>query len=242
MKRIVVWCIGMLMIAMLAACGVRAQGENATPDTAIAEEAGSPEEPQTTPDAGVAVSDYDALIAALQDESVSRAHIIADMTISPEQPQEIEREGFVLTIDAGVTVTIGDNFTIVFFGSETAPGLVNNGSMLLSGEWNFGAMTLENNGTIELQSGALLAPGMSTIQNDGQLRIAKDAQVRLERGSGILNNGTIENNGTLEITNDGGSLNNSESGILQNNGHIVFDGDYQNHGIYQGTEQEPTAK
>lgn len=233
MKRILVGLMAMLMLIIIAACGAPAPEESMVPSANDAA--------QMTPDAGIAISDLDGLVAALQNESVTKAHISADLTIAPESDQSFEREGFVLTIDKGVTVTIGDFFTPVFFGTETVPGIVNNGTLIITSEWNFGALTLENNGTIEIQSGALLAPGMAIIQNNNTLQIDKDAEVRLERGSGIVNDGTIQNSGTLNITDDGGSLINNENSSILNTGHIAWDGDYQNRGTYRGTEPLPGA-
>jgi hypothetical protein len=240
MKQRNVFLLALLMIFALAGCSTQTQQQSTQTDApAVTQEAVAAEEAQTTPDAGVEITSYDALVAALQDESVLQAHISADMTIAPESDQSYEREGFVLTIDKDATVTIGDFFTIVFFGSETVPGLVNNGTLIVSGEWNFGAMTLENNGTIEIKSDVLVAPGMSTIQNNNMLQIDKGAELRLERGSGIVNDGTIQNSGTLNITSDGGSLTNNDGGTLLNSGHIAFDGDYQINGTYRGTEPLP---
>lgn len=230
MKRLAVRLMAGLLLLMLTACGASAPEESvAAPTSDMA----------VTPDTGTAITDLDGLVASLKDSSVTRAHITTDLTIAPESDESFEREGFVLTIDEGVTVTIGDFFTPVFFGSETEAGIVNNGTLIVAANWNFGALTLENNGTIQVQSNVLLAPGMGTIQNNGTLQIDKDAEIRLERGSGLINDGVIKNDGTLNITTDGGSLINNESGSILNNGHIAWDGDYQNRGNYRGTEPLP---
>lgn len=241
MKQRNVFLLAVLMIFSLTGCSTQTQQQSTQADAPAATQVTTTEtdDSQTTPDAGVEITSYDALIAAMQDESVLQAHISADMTIAPESDQSYEREGFILTIDKDATVTIGDFFTIVFFGSETVPGLVNNGTLIVSGEWNFGAMTLENNGTMKIKSGALLNPGMCVIHNTNILQIDEGAEVRLERGSGIVNDGTLQNSGTLNITSDGGSLTNNDGGTLLNSGHIAFDGNYQINGTYRGTEPLP---
>lgn len=230
MKRFAVGMMAILMLSLLAACGAPVPEESPMP---------SPFDAVATPDAGAAIADLDGLITAFKDPSISRAHITSDLIIAPESDQSIEKEGFILTIDEGVTVTIGDFFTPVFFGSETEAGIVNNGTLIIAADWNFGAMTLENNGTIEVQSGAVLNPGMATVQNNNTLQIDKGAEVRLERGSGLINDGVIQNEGTLTITSDGGSLINNDNGSILNNGHIAWDGNYQNRGAYRGTEPLP---
>jgi hypothetical protein len=190
-------------------------------------------------DPGVEVKTYDELIAALNDTTVTKAHISADLEIAPATEQTFERERFVLTIDKGVTVTIRDNFVPVFFGTENAPGLVVNGTLKIAGTFNFGAMTLQNNGTLEVLDGGTLCPGMSKIVNEATLQIYKGGVVRLERGTGLQNNATLLNLGDLNITSDGGSLINAANGSLENNGTITFDGDYQNEGTYTGAQQQP---
>ena len=190
-------------------------------------------------DLGVAVKTFDELVAALNDTTVTKAHISTDLDIAPAQEATFEREGFVLTIDEGVTVTIRDNFIPVFFGTENAPGLVVNGTLKIAGTFNFGAMTLQNNGTLEVLDGGTLCPGMSKIVNDGTMQIDKGGVVRLERGTGLQNNATLLNLGELNITSDGGSLISTATGSLTNNGTITFEGDYQNEGTYTGAQQEP---
>ncbi|MEA5048333.1 MAG: hypothetical protein VB034_06930 [Eubacteriales bacterium] len=190
-------------------------------------------------DAGAEIKNYEELVAALNDTNVTRAHISADMEISSSEEQTFEREGFILTIDEGVTVTLGDGFIMVFFGSEEEPGVVVNGTLKIQGTMDFGAMTLLNNGTLEILSGGLLAPGMSTIENHGTVSIDSNGQIRLERGSGLQNYANLVNQGTIDITDDGGSLQNLAGATLENNGHIAFNGNYQNEGVYQGAEQEP---
>lgn len=206
-------------------------------DTAAATEQPAASVPAV--DLGVEVKTYDELIAALNDTAVSKAHISADLEIAPTEELTFEREGFVLTVDEGITVTVQDHFIPVFFGTENAPGLVINGTLAVAGTLNFGAMTLLNNGTLEVLSGATLSPGMSTIENHGQVLVDAGGTIRLERGTALRNFGMVTNLGEIDITSDGGSLHNAAEASLENNGNVKFDGDYQNEGFYSGTQQEP---
>jgi hypothetical protein len=190
-------------------------------------------------DAGVEVQSYDELISALNDTSVARAHISADITISSAEEQTFEREGFVLVVDEGATVTFDQGLILVFCGSDEEPGIVVNGTLKVAGTLNFGAMTLMNNGTLEVLSGGTLAPGMSTMENYGTVVVDQGGEIRLERGSSLQNFANVVNQGTIQITDDGGSLYNSPEATLKNDGHIAFDGNYQNEGTYTGGEEEP---
>jgi len=231
----------MVLFLLLAPIGCAKPGE--TPAKAAPLDASETTEQTTASvpavDLGVEVKTYDELATALNDTTVTKAHISADLEIAPAEEQTFEREGFLLTIDEGVTVTIRDNFIPVFFGTENAPGLVVNGTLAVVGTLNFGGMTLLNNGTLEVLSSAILSPGMSTIENHGQVFVYAGGTIRLERGTGLKNFGTITNLGEINITSDGGSLNNAAEATLENNGNIKFDGDYQNEGFYSGTQQEP---
>lgn len=190
-------------------------------------------------DEGVEVKSCDELISVLNDTSVERAHISADMTISSSDELTFEREGFVLAIDEGAVVTFDQGLILVLFGSEEEPGLIVNGTLKISGTMNFGAMTLVNNGTLEVLSGGTLAPGMSTVENYGMVAVDAGGTIRLERGSALQNFARTVNQGEINITDDGGSLYNSPDATLENKGHIVFDGNYQNEGTYTGAEAEP---
>ena len=238
MKRIFSF---LLVFFLLAAIGCASPAE--VPTTTASQDASEPTQQPTASvpavDLGVEVKTYDELIAALNDTTVGKAHISAEMEIAPTGEQTFEREGFVLTIDEGITVTVRDNFVPVFFGTENAPGLVVNGTLAVAGTLNFGAMTLLNNGTLEVLDGGTLCPGMSTIENHGQVLVDAGGTIRLERGTSLRNLGTITNLGEIDITSDGGSLNNAAEATLENNGSVKFDGDYQNEGFYSGAQQEP---
>lgn len=188
---------------------------------------------------GLEVKSYEELVAALQDESVAGAHISESITISSDDEQTFEREGFLLSIDKGAEVTIGDGVVMVFFGSEETPGFVVNGTLKIAGELDFGAMTLQNNGVLEVLSGGILSPGMSVIENRGTLSVDPGGTIRLERGTGLQNYAVLNNAGEIDITGDGGSLINASGATISNHGHITFDGDYQNGGTYTGAQQEP---
>ena len=244
MKRFLVFVVTLcLVITSLGCVGAPAVTAGSTePSSAspVGENAAEPDVAATPAiDASVEVTSLDGLIAALSDPAMTKAHISADMTISLDQEQTFEREGFVLTIDAGAEVTIGDGLILVYLGGEDTPGLVVNGTLKVLGNLNFGAMTLSNNGVLEVLSGGVLAPGMSVIENHGEMLVDADGTIRLERGSGLQNYATIINEGEIDITSDGGSLLNAADATLENNGHITFDGNYQNSGTYQGTQLEP---
>lgn len=229
-----------VLLLLLAPIGCARQTDSAS-DAAQSADAATEQPTASAPaaDLGVAVTTFDELAAALADATVTRAHISADLEIDPKKEQTFEREGFLLTIDKGVVVTIRDNFVPVFFGKEDAPGWVNFGTIQILGTLNFGAMTLQNEGTLKVLGGGILCPGMSTIMNNGTIQIDKDGVIRLERGTALQNNGIITNFGKIQITSDGGSLINAASGKLENNAVIVFDGDYQNEGVYAGEQPEP---
>ena len=239
MKRI--FSLLMVLFLLLAPIGCAKPEETparATPqDTSVSTE--QPSASMPVADLGVEVKTYDELATALKDTTVTKAHISADLEIAPTEEQTFEREGFVLTVDEGITVTIRDNFVPVFFGTQDAPGLVVNGTLAVAGTLNFGAMTLLNNGTLEVLSDATLAPGMSTIENRGQVLVDAGGTIRLERGTALRNFGTITNLGEIDITGDGGSLQNAAEASIENNGNVKFDGDYQNQGFYSGSQQEP---
>jgi len=247
MKRFFPMLVALILVATSLGCAApsatpsdaakAATSSDATPQDAAAVEQPTASVPAV--DLGVEVKTYDELIAALNDTAVSKAHISAEMEIAPTEEQTFEREGFVLTIDEGITVTVRDNFVPVFFGTENAPGLVVNGTLAIAGTLNFGAMTLLNNGTLEVLSGATLSPGMSTIENHGQVLVDAGGTIRLERGTALRNFGTVTNLGEIDITSDGGSLQNAAEAALENNGNVKFDGDYQNEGFYSGAQQEP---
>ena len=244
MKRILIFVATLLFVISPLGCA-SVPGDTASsaePTLASATETQTVEPAAiATPaiDAGVEVTNVDELLAALADPAINKAHISANMSISLDQEQTFEREGFVLTIDAGAEVTIGNGFVLVFFGDDDTPGLIVNGTLKIAGNVNFGAMTLCNNGTLEVLSGGVLAPGMSVINNYGVLLVDSDGTIRLERGSGLRNFATLTNVGEIDITSDGGSLNNAADATLENNGHITLNGDYQNDGIYLGTQLEP---
>ena len=238
MKRMFSWLMVLCLLLAVTGCATT----TVTPKEAAPQDASATEQQTASVpavDLGIEVKTYDELITALKDTAVTKAHISADLEIAPAQEATFEREGFLLTIDEGATVTIKDNFIPVFFGTENAPGWVNNGTIRVAGTLNFGAMTLQNNGTLEVLEGGTLCPGMSNIVNDGSMQIDKGGVVRLERGTGLQNHATLTNLGELNITSDGGSLINSAEGSLENNGTITFDGDYQNEGSYTGAQQEP---
>ena len=247
MKRYFPMLVALLLVATSFGCAEpsatpsnaanAATSSDATPQDAAATEQVTASVPAV--DLGVEVKMYDELIAALNDTTVTKAHISAEMEIAPTEELTFEREGFVLTIDEGITVTVRDNFVPVFFGTENAPGLVVNGTLAVAGTLNFGAMTLLNNGTLEVLSGATLSPGMSTIENHGQVLVDAGGTIRLERGTALRNFGTVTNLGEIDITSDGGSLHNAAEASLENNGNVKFDGDYQNEGFYSGAQQEP---
>ena len=239
MKRIFSLLIVLSLLVTFIGCASPAK----TPTQTAPQDAGEPTKQPTASvpdvDLGVEVKTYDEFTTALNDTTVTKAHISTDLEIAPAQEATFEREGFVLTIDEGVTVTIRDNFIPVFFGTENAPGLVVNGTLKIAGTFNFGAMTLQNNGTLEVLDGGTLCPGMSKIVNEGVIQIDEGGVVRLERGTGLQNNATLTNLGELNITSDGGSLINASTGSLENNGTITFDGDYQNEGTYTGVQNQP---
>ncbi|GEM_PF-1667225 len=243
MKRAFVLSVAFLLAANLIGCGGAVETDT-SPDAEQTETVSgetAEENPAAITEAAEGITDYEALLEALGDESATSAHISADMTIAPEEASTFEREGFVLTVDEGVTVTMDDNFCMVFWGSEDTPGLVVNGTLIVTGSMDFGEITLMNSGMLEIASGGVLCPGMSTILNDGTLLIDAGGELRLERGSGLQNRGVLINNGTLNITDDGGSLTNDAGASIENNGHIAFDGDYQNSGDYTGAEAEPAS-
>ena len=247
MKRFFPMLVALILIATSFGCAEpsatpsdavkAATSSDATPLDATATEQATASVPAV--DLGVEVKTYDELIAALNDTTVTKAHISMEMEIAPTEELTFEREGFVLTVDEGITVTVQDNFIPVFFVTENAPGLVINGTLAVAGTLNFGAMTLLNNGTLEVLSGATLSPGMSTIENHGQVLVDAGGTIRLERGTALRNFGTITNLGEIDITSDGGSLHNAAEASLENNGNMKFDGDYQNEGFYSGAQQEP---
>ena len=239
MKRIfslsLVLCLAFAQIGCAAPASVSPEATSASASDATEQ----PVACEPGAELGVAITTYDELTAALRDKAIPKAHICASMEIGSFEEQTFEREGFLLTIDKGVTVTIRDNFIPVFFGSENVAGWVNNGTLNIAGTLNFGAMTLKNNGTLEILDGGTLCPGMSQIVNNGILQVEQGGAIRLERGTGLQNHATLINLGEIDVTSDGGSLINSASGILENNGTIVFDGDYQNEGTYTGEQPQP---
>ncbi len=238
MKRMISWLVALCLLLAATGCATPAE----TPKEAASQGAVATEQPTANVpavDLGIEVRTYDELITAMKDTTVTKAHISADMEIAPSQETTFERDGFLLTIDEGATVTMKDNFIPVFFGTENVPGLVVNGTLAIAGTLNFGGMTLLNNGTLEVLSNATLVPGMSSIENHGQVLVDAGGTIRLERGTALRNFGTITNLGEIDITSDGGSLQNVAEATLENNGDIKFDGDYQNEGFYSGTQQEP---
>jgi len=248
MKRFFPMLVALILVVTSLGCAVPSATPSdaanaATSSDAIPQDAAALAEQPTASmpavDLGVELKTYDELIAALNDTTVTKAHISAEMEIAPTEELTFEREGFVLTIDEGITVTVRDNFVPVFFGTENAPGLVVNGTLAVAGTLNFGAMTLLNNGTLEVLPGATLSPGMSTIENHGQVLVDAGGTIRLERGTALRNFGTVTNLGEIDITSDGGSLQNAAEAALENNGNVKFDGDYQNEGFYSGAQQEP---
>ena len=244
MKRIFTFVVTLFLVITPLGCtrAPAVTAGSAEPSLASpAEEKDEESAETTTPalDAGFEVTSVGELIAALADPAITKAHISADMTISLDLEQTFEREGFVLTIDTGAEVTIGDGLILVYFGAEDNPGLVVNGTLKVLGSLNFGAMTLSNNGVLEVLSGGVLAPGMSVIENHGDMMVYADGTIRLERGSALRNYATLTNAGEIDITSDGGSLINAANATLNNNGHITFNGDYQNDGTYLGTQLEP---
>lgn len=243
MKRIL--AIATILFLILAALGCAkspAARPNETDQSAVTQDSSGAKEQNAeaaSTDEGKEIRSYEELVSALDDTSVMKAHISASLTVSPAQEQTFEREGFVLIIDSGAEVTMESGAIPVFFGSEDMPGLVINGTLKVAGTFNFGGMTLQNNGTLEILDGGTLSPGMSTIENHGTILVDQGGTIRLERGTGLRNFATLTNLGEIDITSDGGSLNNSSGATLENNGHITFDGDYQNEGTYTGAQLEP---
>ncbi|MCE5189767.1 MAG: hypothetical protein LLF75_11405 [Eubacteriales bacterium] len=244
MKRFFAGLFVLILVLAQIGCAAPAADRSANVDLNTAPQVSNdvkepPESGSSDQDAGVEIKNYDELVIALEDASVTKAHISESLTIAPTQEQTFEREGFLLTVDEGAEVMMENGFIPVFFGSEDTPGLVIDGTLKIAGTFDFGGITLLNNGMLEVLDGGTLAPGMSAIENHGTILVDPGGIIRLERGTGLLNFAKLANLGEIEITSDGGSLNNTSGATLENNGHITFRGDYQNEGTYTGTQQEP---
>lgn len=186
----------------------------------------------------VDVYDADALMGAIRSGDTTGVNIKADITIGLSSIEEYEKPGFVVTIGEGVTVTMKNNFMPVYFGTESMGGIVNNGTLMITGTFEFAETTLENNGTVQIASGGMLAPCYSTIQNNGEVVIDAGGELRLERETTFNNAAAITNNGMLKISSDGGVLNNLETGTIVNNNTVASVGTYTNAGRFIG-EGEP---
>lgn len=182
----------------------------------------------------VDVYDADTLMNAVRSSDTTGVNIKSDITIGLSSIEEFEKQGFLMVIEEGVTVTMQDNFLPVYFGNETTSGLINNGTLVLTKVFEFAMMTLENNGTIRIADGGMLAPCYSTIQNNGEVIIDAGGELRLERETTFNNAATVTNNGILKISSDGGVFNNLATGTLTNNKTIACVGTYTNEGKFVG--------
>ncbi|HNX14902.1 MAG TPA: hypothetical protein PK854_12225 [Oscillospiraceae bacterium] len=180
----------------------------------------------------VDVYDTDALMQAIDGNTAAGVKIKADITIGLSSLKEFEKSSFVMVIDKGVTVTMGDNF------APAISGIVNNGTLLITGTFEFAFAVFENNGTIRIADKGMLAPYHGTIQNNGEVLIDAGGELRLDRVTTFNNAATVTNNGTLKITNDGGVFHNLAAGTLTNNKTIACVGIYTNEGKFIG-EGEP---
>ena len=186
----------------------------------------------------VDVYDTETLLAAVRGNTATGVNIKADITIGLSSIEEFEKQGFLMVIDEGVTVTMQDNFMPVYFGNDSTSGIINNGTLVLTMTFEFAETVLENNGTIRIAKGGMLAPCYSTIQNNGEVVIEEGGELRLERDTTFNNAATVTNNGTLKISSDGGVFNNLATGTLTNNKTIACVGTYTNAGSFIG-EGEP---
>ena len=186
----------------------------------------------------VDVYDSDTFMNAIRSSDTTGVNIKADITIGLSSIEEFEKQGFLMVIDEGVTVTMGDNFAPAYFGSDTVSGFVNNGTLLITGTFEFAFATFENNGTIQIAGQGMLAPYRSTIQNNGEVIIDADGELRIESSTTFDNAATVTNNGILKISSDGGVFNNLETGTIVNNKTVVCVGTYTNAGQFIG-EGEP---
>lgn len=186
----------------------------------------------------VDVYDAETLMNAVRSSDVTGVNIKSDMTIGLSSIEEFEKKGFVMVIDAGVTVTMQDNFMPVYFGSDSVNGIINNGTLVLTKTFEFAMLTFENNGTIRIMNGGMLAPGYSTIINNGEVIIDEGGELRIERETTFNNAATVTNNGLLKISSDGGIFNNLATGTIANNKTIACVGTYTNAGQFIG-EGEP---
>ena len=184
------------------------------------------------------VYDFETLMNAIRGSDTTGVNIKADITIGLSSIEEFEKHGFLMVIDEGVTVTMQDNFMPVYFGNDSTSGIINNGTLVLTKTFEFAETTLENNGTIRIAEGGMLAPCYSTIQNNGEIVIDAGGELRIERETTFNNAATVTNNGTLKISSDGGVFHNLATGTLTNNKTIACVGTYTNEGKFVG-EGEP---
>ncbi|HOP10120.1 MAG TPA: hypothetical protein PK629_01365 [Oscillospiraceae bacterium] len=186
----------------------------------------------------VDVYDADTLMNAVRSSDTTGVNIKADITIGLSSIEEFEKQGFLMVIDQGVTVTMVDNFMPVYFGTDSINGIINNGTLVITGTFEFAMLTFENNGTMRIAADGMLAPCYSTIVNNGEVVIDDGGELRLERDTTFNNAATVTNNGILKISSDGGVFNNLETGTIVNNKTVVSVGTYTNAGQFIG-EGEP---
>lgn len=186
----------------------------------------------------VDVYDTETLMNAVRSGDATGVSIKADITIGLSSIEEFEKHGFIMIINEGVTVTMENNFMPVYFGSESTGGIINNGTLVITGTFEFAETTFENNGTVQIKDKGMLAPCYSTIVNNGEILIDAGGELRIERVTTCNNAATVTNNGMLKISSDGGTFNNLATGKIINNKTVVSAGTYTNEGQFIG-EGEP---
>jgi len=228
MRRVVIAFLLAFILLLTACSGTASQASSQT--SSLASSQASSQELTGIVD----IYDSDTLMEAIRGDTAAGVDIKADITIGLSSIEEFEKDGFLMTIDKGVTVTMGDNFMPVYFGTDTVNGIINNGTLVITGTFEFAMTTFENNGTLRIAANGMLAPCYSTIQNNGEVIIDADGELRIERDTTFNNSATLTNNGLVKISSDGGAFNNLVTGKIINNNRIVSVGTYTNAGEFIG--------
>lgn len=168
----------------------------------------------------------DFLKAALM-PSLKEVRIIGNLNLT--ETYHIEREnGFILRIDKDAVLNI-DSLV-----NPVGCIFINDGTINISGTFDYGLETFTNNGIVNIKSGGTMSSGMVDSYNKGTINIEKGASLLIERGTQFYNSARINNSGLISVKN-GGKFDNSR-GVVENSGTITiesfFEGDI---GAMKGT-------